>query len=168
MPVTLFHGGVGLALKAAAGRHFSFALFCCTQVAIDLESAYHLVRGDWPVHRFFHTFLGAAFLSTVVVFAVRAPVTAVLRLLARQPDMRRWIGRPEISWPAAVSTAIAGCLGHVIPDAIMHGDVEPLAPFSVANQFYEVVTVGALHLALVALEVVGLGMFLFSVRGKAG
>jgi len=157
LPVTPFHGGIGLAFKGATGRRFSFVLFCCTQIAIDLESAYHLVKGDWPIHRFFHTFIGAAIASTVVVFALRPAVTAVLRHLGRRPDLKRWIGPPEISWQAAVATAIVGCVGHVIPDAIMHSDVEPFAPFTATNPFHDVVGVGTLYLVLVILGAAGLG-----------
>jgi len=164
MPVTPFHGGVGLALKAVAGRRFSFVLFCCTQVAIDLESAYHLFRDEWPVHRFFHTFIGAAIASTVAVFGLRPAVTAVLRHLARRPDLQRWIGAPDISVGTAIVTAIVGCVGHVVPDAIMHADVEPFAPFTSANPFHEALPVGTLHIVLVILGVVGFGMIFLTGR----
>jgi hypothetical protein len=164
MPVTPFHGGIGLAFKGAAPRRFSFLLFCCTQVAIDLESGYHIVRGDWPIHRFFHTFLGAILVCLIAVFACRLVIRAVQRKLAERPDVRGRIQPAEISWRVAIGTAFIGCLGHVIPDAIMHYDVEPFAPFTTVNPFYEVVSVGALHGALVAIGVVGLGAILRNQR----
>jgi hypothetical protein len=167
MPVTPFHGGIGLAFKGASGRWFSFLLFCCTQVAIDLESGYHLLRGDWPVHRFLHTFIGAAIMSTVGVFSLRPAATAALRYLARSRALARWIGSPEIPWQAAATTAIVGCVGHVIPDSIMHSDVEPFAPFAAANPFFEAVDLGTLHLALVVLGIVGLGLTLIRVPLRA-
>jgi len=160
VPVTPFHGGIGLALKATTGRRFSFLLFCCTQVAIDLESLTHVLRGDWPIHRFFHTFIGAAILSTGVVFALRPAVAAVLRRVARLPDLGRWVDAAEIPWQAAVATAIAGCLGHVIPDAIMHADVEPFAPFTSDNPFLDLVPVAALHVGLIVLGALGAGAML--------
>jgi hypothetical protein len=69
MPVTPFHGGVGLLGKGLAGPRFSFVAFCATQVAIDCESGYHLLRGEWPVHRFFHTIDGATLMCGAVVLA---------------------------------------------------------------------------------------------------
>jgi len=162
VPVTPFHGGFGLAFKAATGRSFSFLLFACTQIAIDVESFYHFVRGDWPIHRFFHTFLGAAIVSFVAAFALRRPVAALLRRMAARPDLRRWIGSPEISARAAIVTAIVGCLGHVIPDAINHSDVEPFAPFASGNPFHGLVSLGGLYLGLTILGAAGFGAMSFS------
>jgi hypothetical protein len=38
---------------------FSFTVFCYAQVVTDLEPAYYMLRGQYPVHRFFHSYLGA-------------------------------------------------------------------------------------------------------------
>lgn len=59
MPVTPFHGGIGLACKGPLGARFSFTVFVATQIVIDLESGYFLFTGQYPVHRFLHTFLGS-------------------------------------------------------------------------------------------------------------
>ena len=56
MPFTPLHFGPGLLLKAAAPRHVSFTAFVASQVLIDLESLYNILRGAWPVHRELHTF----------------------------------------------------------------------------------------------------------------
>jgi len=60
MPFTPFHFGPAAALKAAAPTRFSFTVFCYAQVVTDLETGFYLVRGEYPVHRFFHTYLGGA------------------------------------------------------------------------------------------------------------
>ena len=65
MPVTPYHFGLGAAIKALVPRWFSFTVFCFAQVVIDGETAYNLVRGAYPLHRWLHTYLGA----TVVAFA---------------------------------------------------------------------------------------------------
>ena len=57
MPATPFHFGPGLLVKAAAPRQFSMAAYSLAQVVIDIESGYHMLRGDSPVHRQAHTFL---------------------------------------------------------------------------------------------------------------
>ena len=56
MPATPFHFGPGLLIKAVAPHQFSVAAYSVAQVVIDLESGYHLLRGDYPVHRQAHTF----------------------------------------------------------------------------------------------------------------
>ena len=59
MPFTPFHFGPGLALKGVAAPVFSWSAFAAAQVLIDCETLYYLVRQEYPVHRFFHSFLGA-------------------------------------------------------------------------------------------------------------
>src|SRR6185436_6734645 len=131
MPVTPFHGGLGLLAKGAGPGHFSFALFTCTQVAIDLESGYYLLRGEWPFHRLLHTFPGAIVVSMAVALLMRGPVAFVLsRLIAARPDVPI---DPRITSGAAVTTGLLGAIFHVVPDAIMHVDVRPFAPVTDAN-----------------------------------
>src|SRR2546426_3092076 len=65
MPFTPFHFGPAAALKAAAPAHFSFLVFCYAQVVTDLESGFYLFRGEYPVHRFFHTYVGATLVGLV-------------------------------------------------------------------------------------------------------
>src|SRR3954465_12044111 len=51
MPVTPFHLGPGLLVKAAVPRQFSMAAYTLAQAVIDIESGYHLLHNDYPVHR---------------------------------------------------------------------------------------------------------------------
>lgn len=156
MPITPFHGGIGLACKGPLGRRFSFTIFVATQVAIDLESAYHLFTHQYPVHRFFHTFLGASLVCLGVAVLLRRPCERLLQVLVKV-GLPRWLDVDHrISLAVALQSALVGMLGHVIPDAIMHADSRPLAPFSDANPFLHALSLSTLHLGLVALGVVGI------------
>ncbi len=167
MPITPFHGGIGLAIKGLARSRFSFLLFSATQVAIDLEPAYHLLRGNGPAHRFFHTLIGATIVSVASVTLLRPVANAWLSYLNRRASTPRiFANHPPISWPVALTTAVAGVLGHIVPDAIMHYDVEPFAPFRTENFLYRVVSLGQLHLALVILGCLGAGMIVRSARTR--
>ena len=64
MPFTPFHFGPGIFVKAAMPHKFSLRIFILNQVMIDLESLFNILSGQYPVHRFLHTFLG----STLVVY----------------------------------------------------------------------------------------------------
>src|SRR5713226_309318 len=66
MPVTPFHFGPGLLGKAVVNRYFSFTSFAITQVVIDVETAYYLVRNEWPLHRAFHAMLVGTAVGVVV------------------------------------------------------------------------------------------------------
>jgi membrane-bound metal-dependent hydrolase YbcI (DUF457 family) len=157
MPITPFHGGLGLLCKPALGRRFSFTIFVATQVVIDLESGYFLLTRQYPVHRFLHTFVGASLACLFVAVVLRRPCQALLRAV---PDdvWPRWLERSvEISGPTALRSAFVGMLGHVVPDAIMHADARPFAPFSDGNPFLRLMDVGDLHLAFVAIGALGVG-----------
>jgi membrane-bound metal-dependent hydrolase YbcI (DUF457 family) len=148
VPVTPFHFGVGLAAKGASPPRVSLLIFCATQIAIDCESGYHLWRGDYPIHRTLHTFLGATALCVAVALV-----------------LKRALPSARISTRTALLSAALGVLGHVIPDAIMHDDVRPFAPLTDENPFFGLVSLSALHLALVVAGV--LGAVLWTVRDKA-
>jgi len=60
LPITPFHFGVGAAFHAADPRRVSFLSFCVVNCVIDCETVWNFLRGAYPLHRFLHTFLGAA------------------------------------------------------------------------------------------------------------
>lgn len=79
MPFTPFHLGPGATVKAVLGRYFSFTLFGLTQVIIDLESLYYLVQGEWPVHRFLHSYTGATLVLLLTLWLGRPVCEFLLR-----------------------------------------------------------------------------------------
>lgn len=158
MPVTPFHGGMGLLAKGFAGRRCSLVAFCVTQVVLDLESGYFLLRDEWPVHRFLHTLVGATAASGVTVWLCRLVAlswktrleSASVLVRAARRDLETLSSRVTV-----VVTVALGVLGHVIPDGIMHSDMRPFAPFSDANPFEAAVSLAALHWILVGMGMVG-------------
>ena len=169
MPITPFHGGIGLAFKGPLARNFSFTIFTVTQVAIDLESGYFLFTGQQPVHRFFHTFIGASIACFAVALLLRPFCEAFLRRCARELGDERppWLELDaRISHRAAFLSATVGMLGHVIPDAIMHADSRHFAPFSLANPFLNLLSLGDLHIGLTALGAFGFGWMLLAAKAE--
>ncbi|APR84546.1 Hypothetical protein A7982_09895 [Minicystis rosea] len=158
MPVTPFHGGIGLLAKGALRSRISLTAFCTAQVAIDCESGYHLLRAEWPFHRFLHTLPGA----TLACTAVALLGCAIGRSLGTGPggstSLLEWLKADiaALSSPrTVVSTIVLATLGHVVPNAIMHSDVRPLAPISDANPLHEWLSLPALHGSLVVAAVLG-------------
>ena len=144
MPITPFHFGPGLLLKAAAPRHVSFAAFVAANVAIDVESAYFLLTGGWPVHRSVHTFLLATLVGLGAGWLVH-------RLAGRR------LG------PALLGGALGG-FTHALLDGIMHADMSPLRPFADGNPLLLATSLAALHLFCVLSGAVGLLWLLNSSR----
>lgn len=62
-PVTPFHFGPGILLKSWTPRAVSLTAFVVSQIVIDTESGYHLLRGDWPVHREGHSLLAGSLIG---------------------------------------------------------------------------------------------------------
>lgn len=151
MPITPLHFGLGAALHGAAPRTISFLAFCAANVLIDLESLYNLLLHRYPVHAFFHTYVGAS---------LAAAGTVALFLALRAFAVRFWL--PDVfSWRSLgirqVSIgALLGAGSHVLLDSVMHTDIRPLAPFSDANALQGVISIDALHLLCLALALLGI------------
>ena len=159
MPFTPLHFGPGAALKVAGKSHISFTLFCYTQIIMDLEPGYFLIRHEYPVHRFFHTYLGATLVAAICILTGRPFCEWLLRIWRRIPAAplnEVFADSTSIPWMIAVITALVGAYSHVFLDSIMHSDMRPLAPFSDANSMLHIVNIGLLHFMCLSLGVVGL------------
>lgn len=148
MPITPFHFGPGAAIHALAPRQVSFLAFVAANVLIDVEPFYFIATRQYPLHRFFHTYVGA---SLVVVG------TVVLFVAARRFAVRFWLpnvfGWQELGVRPVALGALAGACSHVVLDSLMHGDMAPLAPFSNANPLLQAVSLSTLHWSCVAAGV---------------
>lgn len=161
MPITPFHFGPGAAIHALAPQRISFLAFCAANVLIDVESLYYLSTKQYPVHRFFHTYVGATLVA----------ILAVMLFLAARSFARRFgLSAPFKSQAPSISCiAIGAALGtytHIVFDSIMHSDMLPFAPFSDANPLFRIVSLPALHWFCVAAGVLGVAILLFK-KAKA-
>ena len=162
MPFTPFHFGPGLAAKVVAPSYFSFLVFVFSQVLIDIEPLYFMLNGEWPIHRFFHTYLGATVIG-IASFVFGRPVCGVfLAIINRSIRFTKdvFIEAIRLINPAAaLSAAFVGAYSHVALDSVMHSDIRPLAPFTNDNNLLHSITVFELHLyCFVAGIVAAVGM----------
>ena len=155
MPITPFHFGPGAAIHSIAPKRISFLAFCLANVLIDFEPLYYMVTGQYPLHRFFHTYIGA----TIITLATALILFAALKLnqKVRLPNLFQW---KNLTPPPIWLGAAIGSYTHIIFDSVMHPDIVPLSPFSNANPLYQLVSLGHLYLfclfsALLGLVVIG-------------
>ncbi|MEO8908915.1 MAG: hypothetical protein ABI408_01640 [Gemmatimonadaceae bacterium] len=151
MAATPFHLGPGLLIKAAAPRQFSMAAYSLTQVVIDIEAGYYLLRHEYPIHRDMHTFLGGGLIGVLCGMLVsRAgvwiarPRDAVVEALAA--EYRLW---------TAILSGLFGGLFHPILDAFMYTDIRPFRPFSPSNPLFGLVSERNVYLFCVVTGLVG-------------
>lgn len=140
MPVTPYHFGPGAALHAIAPKHISFWAFCGANVLIDIEPLTYMLAGEYPVHRFFHTYVGATLIwpaGVLIYLALRWAAEAV-----RLPNIFNW--QALTTAKVAVGAAL-GAYTHIIFDSLMHRDMRPLAPFSDLNPLLGLVPLNILH-----------------------
>lgn len=158
MPFTPFHFGPGLATKMIAPSYFSFMIFVFSQVLIDLEPLYFIVKSELPVHRFFHTYLGATVIA-VVSYIIGRPLCGLFIAIFKRSFVRSKPGILEamrlISPLAALTAAFIGSYSHIVLDSIMHSDINPLSPFSEENVLLNSISVIELHLYCFIAGIVG-------------
>ena len=98
MPFTPFHMGPGLLIKSVLLRHFSLMLFGFSQVAMDIETLIHILRGDSILHGFTHTYLGATAIG-FISFLIGRPICQWF-LNRREPDPNlpffKWLFEPKV------------------------------------------------------------------------
>ena len=151
MPFTPFHFGPGAAFHAVAPKQVSFLAFCAANILIDVEPLYFMVTQQLPLHRFFHTYIGASIilLLTVSLFFGALKLASVIPL----PNVFGWKQLTII--PVVVGAAL-GSYSHIVFDSLMHSDIRPFAPFSEANPLLGVISLSALHWSCLAAGAVGL------------
>lgn len=157
MPFTPFHFGPGAALHALAPRKISFLAFCAANVIIDIEPGYYMLSMNPPLHRFFHTLIGATLVAAGSV---------LLYLACRRFATRRWF--PDLfAWKSltlrpVVNGALLGAWSHILLDCMMHSEIRPFYPFSHANPLLDILSDPALHLASIAAGLLGGGWLGFA------
>ncbi len=139
MPITPFHFGPGFFIKSMFSERFSFRVFILANILIDVEPLYYILTDQWPLHRFFHSYIGA----TVV-----AVITVVLGRLI-------WTKNSKMS---IIAGAFIGTYSHVFLDSIMHADLQPFYPFTKVNSLLHVLSYFQLHMLCVFTVILG-GLF---------
>ena len=158
MPVTPFHFGPAALAKSLTPKYFSFVTFGLSQVIIDAEPLYYMSQGAWPIHRFFHTYLGATVVAVLVILFGKPICEAVLRLWnwRLSEAQRSWLSvNPNISFTTAAVGALFGAYSHVLLDSIMHSDMQPFAPFSDANPLLYIISIDRLYQMCALLGILG-------------
>ena len=140
MPFTPYHFGPALFLKGFFRFPFCLNAFALSQVFIDLESVYFLIQNTCPLHRFFHTFLGA----TIIILVT----TLIMRCVRGGCNM-------FFSWKPIIIGSVFGGYSHIFLDSIMHTDMIPFFPISISNPILHFCSVSLLHFGCVISGILG-------------
>jgi membrane-bound metal-dependent hydrolase YbcI (DUF457 family) len=148
-------------VHAVAPTQVSFLAFCAANILIDVEPLYFMLTRQFPLHRMFHTVIGASIIviATIALFSGARKLATVVPL----PNVFGW---QQLSIGPIVVGAALGSYSHIVLDSLMHSDIRPLAPFSDVNPLLHSVSLGALHWSCVVAGVIGL--VILGVRAKLG
>lgn len=151
-------------MHALAPKQISFLAFCAANVLIDFEPLYFMLTHQYPVHRFFHTYIGASFiviLTTMLFMAARAFANRYWL-----PNLFKW---RELNISSVAMGGFLGSYSHIVFDSFMHSDIRPLAPFSDANPLLKLISLSALHWGCAAAGIFGVVILLLRQlrRGSA-
>ncbi len=140
MPFTPLHFGPGAAIHAIAPKHVSFLAFCGANVIIDIEPLYYILTDQYPLHRFFHTYIGAtlAIAATICIFMLLLRIASRIKI----PNIVSW---QELKLPQVFAGATIGSYSHIVLDSVMHSDIRPFSPFNEYNGLYRLVSIETLH-----------------------
>jgi membrane-bound metal-dependent hydrolase YbcI (DUF457 family) len=152
VPFTPFHMGSGLLVKALLQGSFSLMVFVWTQIIMDLQPLVVLLTGEGHLHGFTHTYVGATLIGIGSGLTGKYAAEFGLRVMSQAHHL-------PISWPVAMTSAFIGSFSHVLLDSIMHGDVEPFAPFALNNPFLGFISVSALHKFCLYSGLLGGGLY---------
>jgi hypothetical protein len=170
MPVTPFHLGPAIVVKAVCPRWISLGVFAAVQIAIDVESVANILLGRYPVHGVAHTVPGSLLVAALVLVPARALLGPLYGRLARVHGVPPW-ARAElgaVSWTAALGGAVFGALSHVLLDAVIHADQAPLWPWVDGNPWLVPGAFVPMHLACAVAGLAGLVLWPALAARRAG
>ena len=138
MPFTPYHLGPALFFGLLLFRRISFPTFVIANVIIDLEPFSVLVLGlDYPLHGFFHSFLGGGMVAALLALAM-------VRLDNIVQGFVNPLGLGQSFWSGGFWIAsFTGIYMHILLDSPLYSDIRPFYPFDV-NPFIGVPLGGGL------------------------
>ena len=142
MPITPLHMGPALLGKAVLDNRISLIAFGFCQVLIDIEPLLGLIL-RWPqLHGVTHTLPMVLLLGLLSAGLARWLSAGLLARWNKEMVSQGWLcwQAPTATWSALLTGGLLGGVSHLLLDALMHGDMRPLWPFSAANPLYELIT----------------------------
>ncbi len=126
MPLTPFHLGPALFFGLIFFRHLNLPAFLVANVIVDTEPFIVLLFGlDYPLHGFFHSFLGGSLIALVLYLAMVRMYPYVKKVM----DTSR-VGQ-EMSRKKIMLSCLSGVYLHIILDSVLYTDIMPFFPSGV-------------------------------------
>src|SRR5512144_1044218 len=129
MPFTPFHFGPAVLFKGMFPAVISATAFIATQVTVDSEVMWNMMRGHFPVHGHMHSLVAATGIGLLVGAVVRGFGIWLSPLLGTDSQS----GRAEWNWMGALLGGALGGATHSLLDSFMYREIEPFWPLASGN-----------------------------------
>jgi len=158
--LTPFHLGPASAFGLLFNRFMNLTAFVIASVIVDIEPLVVLLFNlDYPLHGFFHSFLGGGVVAVAISLAI----------MAQSHKVRKLTGffriRQNFSKKAIWAASFSGVYLHILFDAPLYADIKPFCP-SDFNPLYGIVSKGTMYDACGVLLLIGIFLFLFMLFKK--
>jgi uncharacterized membrane protein YeaQ/YmgE (transglycosylase-associated protein family) len=158
MPITPFHLGPAVVVKAVLRDKFSITIFGFSQILIDLQPLFSMLGADIALHGLSHTYLGATVIAIIAGFIGRPLCQFFLRWWNRHlstTETSLLIVKENFSWSIAFSSAFIGTYSHILLDSIMHADLIAFYPLNIKNSLLGLVPIDTLHVVCFIAGIIG-------------
>ena len=160
MPLTPFHLGPALFFGLLLFRYIHLPTFLIANVIVDLEPFFILVLGlDYPLHGFFHSFLGG-FLLAIALSCIMIKLDKKVQKVAGIFKVKQ-----EFSKKSIFFASISGIFLHILFDAPLYTDIMPFYPL-LFNPFYGLFAGSEIYLLCILLFFAGLVLYIYRLRQK--
>ncbi|MBC7126612.1 MAG: hydrolase [Candidatus Methanosuratincola petrocarbonis] len=131
MPFTPFHLGPGLLIGMLFLKYLDLPALLVACVILDVEPLLVILTGtDYPLHGFFHTFLGGSAAAVVLSFAMH-------KMSGYAGRIARAFGISQAPTFRTVSAAsFLGIYLHILLDAPLYPDIKPFFPIGTNPLFF--------------------------------
>jgi membrane-bound metal-dependent hydrolase YbcI (DUF457 family) len=118
---------------------------------VDIEPLYYMITRQYPLHRFFHTYIGVS-----IVIAGTVALLKTIIWYGKKASLPNSHGWQQVKLLQLLIGAMLGGYSHILLDSLMHADIRPLAPFSDSNQLLHILSLATLHWFCIGCAVFGL------------
>ncbi len=130
MPLSPFHFGPALFFGLLLFSFIHLPAFLIANVVVDFEPfLVLLLRLDYPVHGFFHSFLGGSIIAVIlslVMLKIDEKVQKIMRFFRLEQKHHQ-----KSIWLAS----FFGIYLHILLDSFLYSDIRPFFPLNI-NPFY--------------------------------
>ncbi|MEM2125731.1 MAG: hypothetical protein QXQ53_04970 [Candidatus Methanosuratincola sp.] len=130
MPFTPFHLGPAILAGILLLRHLNLPALIVASAVLDLEPLLVIVTdANYPLHGFFHTFLGGTLVALALSFVMCRFSGCTARIV-------RAFGISQTPSPRTVAAAsFLGVYSHLLLDSPLYADMEPFFPIALNPLF---------------------------------